>query len=145
MSGQFFVFDPDEVSVLAVGVPIDGGWGDGAFIEVIQEADDFVTVVGSDGDVTRSKTNDRRATVNLTLTQGALANSLLSVVSNLDRTSPNGAGVGPLLIKDNQGTTLFEAEHSWVMKPPDVTFDRTATNRVWKIGCANLRRLDGSN
>ena len=145
MSGKFHVYDPDQVSIMVCGIPIDGGFADGSFIEIEQDSDDFVDVAGTDGDVTRSKTNDRRATVTLTLMQSALGNALLSALSNTDKKKPNGAGVGPLLIKDNQGTTLFAAEKSWIAKGPPVAFDKTAGPRAWKIRVADLERFDGSN
>ncbi len=145
MSGEFHIYDPNDVSLIAAGVPIEGGFADGTFIEVVQDSDDFVDVVGADGDVTRSKTNDRRATITITLGQGALGNQLLSAVSNLDKSSSGGAGVGPFLLKDNQGTTIFSAEKSWVAKAPDAGFDKTAGSRAWKIRCAHLVRNDGTN
>lgn len=145
MSGNFHVYDPNEVSIVVAGIPIEGGFADGSFIEIEQESDDFEDVVGTDGDVTRSKTNDRRATCTLTLMSSANANLLLSAISNIDRKASNGAGVGPFLVKDNQGSTLFAAEKSWVAKPPTAVFDKTATPRAWKIRIADLERVDGGN
>ncbi len=145
MSGAFYVYDPNEMTIVVAGIPIEGGFADGAFIEVVQEADDFIEVVGADGDVTRSKTNDRRATITITLMQSAEANALLSALSTLDVNTSNGAGVGPMLIKDNQGTSKFTAEKSWISKPPDAAFDKTAGPRAWKIRVAKLVRFDGSN
>lgn len=145
MSGKFHVYDPNEVSAMVCGLPIEGGYADGTFIEIEQDSDDFVDVVGIDGDVTRSKTNDRRATITLTLMQTSESNGLLSALNNIDRKASNGAGVGPLLIKDNQGTTLFAAEKSWIAKPPTAGFDKTAGPRAWKIRVADLERFDGGN
>ncbi len=145
MSGNFHVYDPNEMTIVVAGIPIEGGFADGAFIEVVQESDDFVEVVGADGDVTRSKSNDRRATITISLMQSAEANALLSALSTLDVNTSNGAGVGPMLIKDNQGTTVFSAEKSWIAKGPDAAFDKTAGARAWKIRVAKLVRFDGSN
>ena len=145
MSGNFHVYDPNEVSIVVCGIPIEGGFADGTFVELEQDSDDFVDVAGTDGDVTRSKTNDRRATITLTLMSSSPANALLSALNNIDRRAGNGAGVGPCLIKDNQGTSLHAGEKSWIAKPPTVTYDKTATPRVWKIRVASLERLDGGN
>jgi hypothetical protein len=142
---DFHVYDPNEVSIVAAGVPVEGGFADGTFVEVDQDSDDFVDVVGVDGDVTRSKTNDRRGTITITLMQSSQSNAVLSALSNIDRKTGNGAGVGPLLIKDNQGTTLYAAEKSWIAKPPAAGFDKTAGPRAWKIRCADLERFDGGN
>lgn len=145
MSGNFHVYDPNEISIVVCGIPIEGGFAEGSFIEIAQETDDFTDVVGTDGDVTRSKTNDKRATITLKLMSSSPANALLSALNNIDRRAGNGAGVGPLLIKDNQGTSLHTAEKSWIAKPPDVVYDKTATPREWKIRAASLERLDGGN
>lgn len=142
---DFHIYDPNEVSLMVAGVPVEGGFADGTFIEIIQMSPDFTSKVGVDGDVTRSKTNDRRATIRITLMQSSNSNQLLSAMSNIDRKKSNGAGVGPMLIKDNQGLSLYSAEHSWISKPPDVTFDKEAGPRVWECEVATLERLDGGN
>lgn len=145
MSGNFHVYDPNEVTIVVCGIPIEGGFADGTFVEIAQDSDDFADVAGTDGDVSRSKTNDKRATITITLMSTALGNALLSALNAIDRRAGNGAGVGPCLIKDNQGTSLYAGEKSWIAKPPDVTFDKTATPRAWKIRVASLERLDGGN
>lgn len=145
MSGNFHVYDPNEVTVTVCGIPISGGYADDTFVEVDQDTDDFTDVAGVDGDVTRSKTNDHRATITITLMQSSEANALLSALSNIDKKASNGAGVGPLLIKDNQGTTLFAGEKSWIAKAPTASFGKQAGPRAWKIRCADLQRFDGGN
>ena len=119
--------------------------GDGEFLSVTQEGPAFADVVGSNGGVTRSKTNDFRATVTVTLMQTSEVNSVLSALLNADLLASNGAGVGALLIKDLQGTTLYECTEAWIQKAPDASFDRQATTRAWEIRCANLIRFDGGN
>jgi hypothetical protein len=143
--GDFHVYDPNEVSIVVCGIPITGGFAEDTFIEISQDSNDFDDVVGADGDVTRSKTNDRRATITLTLMQSSEANALLSALSNIDRKQSNGAGVGPLMIKDNQGTALFAGEKSWIAKPPDAAFAKKAGPRAWTIRVADLERFDGGN
>lgn len=145
MGGNFHVYDPNELSIMVCGIPIEGGFADGSFVEIEQDSDDFADVVGVDGDVTRSKTNDRRATITITLMQSSASNALLSALNNIDRKASNGAGVGPCLIKDNQGTSLYAGEKSWIAKPPTAGFDKTAGPRAWKIRVADLERLDGGN
>lgn len=139
------VYDADQVSISVAGVPVEKGYADGEFLRVEQEADDFLDVVGTDGEVTRSKSNDRRATVTILLHQSAEANDLLSALSNLDRNTPNGAGVGPLLVRDRGGRAIYTAEKCWISRPPDVSFDRQATSREWTLRAADLIRTDGGN
>jgi hypothetical protein len=139
------VYDADEVTISIAGLPIDSGYDDGEFCRIEQESDDFTDKVGTDGEVTRSKTNDRRATCSIILMQSSSGNALLSGLSNVDKLSGNGAGVGAFLVRDRQSTTLYAAAECWVQKAPDVSFDREPTAREWKIRIANLDRFDGSN
>ena len=139
------VYDANEVTVSVAGLPIESGFDDGEFCRIEQETDDFTDKVGTDGEVTRSKTNDRRATISIILMQSSTGNSLLSVLSNIDRLAGNGAGVGPLLVRDRQGLALYAAAECWISKPPDVSFDREPTAREWTLRCASLERFDGGN
>lgn len=142
---SFKVYDASEVSVSIAGIPIDSGYDDGEFLRIEQESDDFVDKAGTDGEVTRSKTNDRRATITILLMQSSLGNALLSALNNIDRLAGNGAGVGPFLCRDRQGTALYAAAESWISKPPNVSFDREPTAREWTIRVAVLERFDGGN
>lgn len=138
------VYDPDQVTVSFAGIVMQG-FADGSFVSISQESDDFSDVVGTDGEVSRSKTNDRRATITFKLMQTSASNVLLSAISNADRDAPAGAGVGALMIRDRQGTSLYRADEAWISKPPDVDFDRGATSREWTLRCARLQRTDGGN
>lgn len=142
---SFKVYDANEVTVNIAGLPIESGYDDGEFVRIEQEADDFIDKVGTDGEVTRSKSNDRRATISIILMQSSDGNALLSGLNNIDRLAGNGAGVGPLLVRDRQGTALYSAAECWISKPPDVAFDREPTAREWTLRCATLERFDGGN
>lgn len=139
------VYDASEVSVIIGAVEVDAGFADGEFLRIEQETDDFEDVVGTDGEVTRSKTNDRRATATLLLMQSSASNQALSALSNLDRETANGAGIVPFLVRDRNGDSLYEAQHCWIQRPPDVGFDRTAGTREWAIRIAHLVRNDAGN
>lgn len=143
--GALKVYDADQVSISIAGIPILSGFADGEFLKIEQEADDFTDKVGTDGEVTRSKTNDRRATVTILLMQSSAGNAALSALSNVDRLAPNGAGVGSLLVRDRLGTAVYSAAQAWISKPPDVSFDREATSREWTLRVADLTRNDGGN
>jgi hypothetical protein len=136
------VYDASEVSIAIGGINIEAGFADGEFLRIEQESDDFSDVVGTDGEVTRSKTKDKRATATILLMQSSQSNQALSALSNLDKTAPNGAGVVPFLVRDRNGDSLYESQHCWIMKGPDVSFDREATAREWTIRIANLERFD---
>ena len=44
-----------------------------------------------------------------------------------------GGIVGPLVIQDLCGETIFMASQAWVVKPADVEFAKEITNRAWQI------------
>lgn len=139
------IYDSKEVTVVVAGIPINSGYADGEFIKIEQSDQDFNVVVGTDGEVTRSKTNNRHAKISIILMQSSDGNNLLTALNTLDVNATNGAGVGPLLIKDMQGTSLYTAAKCWIAKPPDVSFDREAKPREWLIECDYLVRVDGGN
>lgn len=137
----FKVYDSNEVKISVAGIPVIGGFADGEFVSIVRETEAFNDVVGTDGEVTRSKTNDARATVTITLMQTADVNLALSVLHNADKNTAGGAGVGPLLIEDLNGVTLHESPQCWINTEPDVTYAREAGERAWPIRCANLRSI----
>lgn len=137
------IYDADQVSLNIAGIPITGGYADGEFLRIEKETDDFTDVVGTAGEVTRSKTKDGRATITVILMQTADSNATLAALSQVDRAAPNGAGVGSFLVRDRQGTSLYEADECWISKSPDAAFDREATSREWICRVAVLRDFTG--
>jgi len=141
----FKVYDANEVTINFAGLDIDSGYADGEFCRIEQETEDFVDKAGTDGEVTRSKTNDRRTTITILLMQSSDGNAKLSSLNNLDRLAGNGAGVAPILVRDRQGTSIFAAAEAWISKPPDVSYDREPTAREWTLRAASPERFDGGN
>lgn len=139
------IYGPDEVSIIFNGILVNEGLADGTFVKIEQDEDSFSLTVGTDGEATRSKTNNRSHTITFTVMQSSDCNDLLSAMHTLDINTPGGAGVGPLLIKDGSGSSIYVAEKSWIQKPPAAEFGREAGPREWTIRTNNLIRLDGSN
>lgn len=144
MAGDLKIYDPNDVSASIAGLPMSG-WADGEFIRIERESNAFDDVAGTDGEVTRSKSNDDRATITFLLMQSSDANDLLSALYNTDKNTPGGAGVGAFLVRDGSGRALFTAEKAWIQKSPDVSLDRTATAREWTIRCASILEFHGGN
>jgi hypothetical protein len=136
-------YDPDQVLVYFAGQLIQG-FADGEYITVEMLSDAFSDVVGTDGEVARSKGNDRRATVTIKLLQTSASNLFLSSVHINDLNTPAGAGVGTFLMQDLQGGTFVQSE-GWIVKFPDNSMDRTATAREWQIRLARADRVEGGN
>lgn len=146
-AGDLRLYDPDNVLITVAGIPISG-YADGEFCRIEYDTDAFQDVVGTDGEVTRSKSNDGRATITIRLMQSSPVNALLSALHTSDRNASGGVGVGAFYMQDLSnlvGGTLLTAEKCWIAKPPDSGWDRTPTEREWKIRVAKLDGLDGGS
>lgn len=137
-------YDPDQVVITIAGITMQG-YADGEFITVEQVSDGFSDVAGTDGEVARSKSNDRRATATIKLLQTSSSNLPLSALHNSDLNAPGGAGVGSFLMQDLEGATLVSGLQAWIVKFPDNSMDRTAKSREWQIRIASVDRVEGGN
>lgn len=139
------VYDADQITIAFGGVALKGLAEDDV-VTIEQDTDDFTDVVGIGGEVTRSKTLDRRATITIRLMQTSDSNDLLSAISNADVKAANGAGISAIMVRDRgTGRALFAGPESWIAKPPQVVYGRSAKVREWKLRVANLERYDGGN
>lgn len=141
------IYDPDQAVVELAGIRIQG-FADGEYVTAEMLTDTFQDVVGTDGEVTRSKSNDLRCTVTVKLMHTSSTNPALSALLLLDINAPNGAGVGPFSLVDNStpqsaGTPLIIAEQAWITRPPNLSRDRTAKSLDWVIRCAKVTRFEG--
>jgi hypothetical protein len=144
--GGFKRYDAAQVSLSFMLLNIDSGFADGEFLTIEQEAPDYETVVGTDGEVARSRTNNRHAMIKVKLMQTSSGNSLFTAMSNGGLLARNGADVGPMMIRDRiSGACTFTATKCWIAKPPDVSFDSKVTIRVWELECADLYRVDAGS
>ncbi len=144
------IYDADQVSIILGNVAISkgvgvSGYADGPFVTIEQTKEDFVIKDGTDGQVTRSKTNTFLTKVTLHLMQTSDSNIYLNSLRMLDKLGANGAGVVGLVIRDRQGTSLHSAQYAWVNAPPQVQYDREATARDWELMCVMDLRVDGGN
>jgi hypothetical protein len=135
-------YNPAQVQCIVAGIPISG-YADGTFITCGRDNDAFSSGSGSDGEGWRAKSNDRTGTLTLTLLQTSESNDALSALAIADELS--GDGVGPLMLKDGSGRTLFAAETCWIAKTADVEFAREVTGREWMIKTDALEVFVGGN
>lgn len=138
------VYDPSEVLVQFGAITVEG-YADGTFVVIEDDEDAYSMQVGTDGEAVRSKSNNRGATITITLLQSSSSNDLLSAQHNLDRLSSGGKGIAPLLIKDNNGLAIYTAETAWIQKRPSAEFAREATSREWVLRTNNLIPIDAGN
>ena len=138
---SLFTFDPKELSIIA-GPYILRGFSD-SLVTVARTNAAYEMVVGADGEATRVKSNDRSGTITVSLQQSSPSNDELSTLCALDETG--NAGLFPLLIKDNLGTTLCTADTCFVEKFPDAAFAKTTQTREWIIRTDTLMMFIGGN
>lgn len=142
MPHAFEQYDPDNYSVIFNGITIEG-FAEDDCIDIEFDSDGFQDAIGADGHVMRYRSCDQRATITFTLMATSTTNKLLSAMYNADMKAPNGMGVGPILIRDTQGATVFMGTKAWIQKMPKNTFGQKLGNREWKIRVAKLEAFMG--
>lgn len=139
------IYTSDQVNYSIGGVMAPTGRDPDEFIKVEPMAEAFTEVVGADGEVSRARSNDRRAKVTITLWQTGEANGFLSALHNADLNAPNGAGVGAFLLEDLSGFTVVAGDACWIKKFPEVSYGSEIKKRVWEITVANAIWFVGGN
>jgi len=142
---EFHVYDSNEVAISVAGIPVESGFAEGELCRITPLEDSFKEYIGADGSVSRAATHDRRATVQIRLAQTSPTNDAFSALLNKDLNAPNGAGVGALEVADLQGTSLHFASKCWIVKPPEVVFEREVKERIWEIRCADMFTFVGGS
>lgn len=139
-------YDAAQVTMVFMAILIDSGFAEGEFLTIEQSAPDYEVVVGTDGEVSRSRTNNRHATIKIKLAMTSDGNTFLSSLSNAGLLAKNGADIGPMLVRDRvSGIRNYAASKCWIAKPPDVSFDNKVTMVEWTLECADLVRFDGGS
>jgi len=140
------IYDANTVSIIVGGIPIDSGFADGEFLRIEQE-EQFAMFTGSDGEVTRSKTNMKGVRITILLAQTSLGNTLLSLLHQSDLLNDNGAGVVPMMVRDRGGLSIFTSDSVWISKFPDESYDRETTAREWVLDgtVSSVGRFVGGN
>ena len=143
-SNRTVSYDAAEVNVTFFGIV--QGVAKGTWVEASRDENSYEDDAGADGEVVRSKSNDRRGSIIVRLLQSSQQNAIWSALVALDENSPSGDGIGPILVNDNSGTTVISAEKAWINKFPTVGFsERGDQVREWTIRCANLVMFAGGN
>src|SRR6185436_7376698 len=127
---DFKIYDLDNCTFAFLGVPLSG-YGEGGAVKVEKADPNFVTKVGMDGNVVRTKKGSKLYKITLTLMQGATANAILAAIMTTDANAQNGAGVGPLVFSDNGGTSKGVWGQAWIEGPPSSEFANEAKDREW--------------
>jgi hypothetical protein len=135
----FKAWNINDLAVSQNAVPLDsGGYGEDEFLSVEWSEDWFASYRGSDGECTRTRTNNFGAIVTLNYAQTADANDRLSAILNADLLLPNGAGAGVFNARDMQGRLVLSSPRAWVVGPPTITLGKTVQVYAWRIELADV-------
>lgn len=141
----FKTYNPRRVTFSFKGLNISA-FMDGTFIEVERNEDAFMTHVGANGDVTRTKNQNKTGKVTITLVAASLDNDLLAAMHRLDElTESFTPGVGAIQIKDLSGTMRCRAAQAWITKAPKIERAKESGSVVWVFECAELEIFAGGN
>ena len=126
------VYDSKEVTVIAVAIPLTDGLADN-FVEVAPKGAAYDTEIGTDGEVTRFSTNEKRVDIKITLKRSSSHNAQLAAVHAVDRSTTGGAGIGGFLLQDNQGSTLIACAHAWIKQLPTWQMGKAVGDVTWEL------------
>jgi hypothetical protein len=138
-------WDLSQLLMVFMGIGVSTGFDENEVLEMEPEAETFGHKVGADGEVVRYRINNRVNKGTLKLMQSSIANSLFSALANLDQNASGGAGIGPFLIQDLNGTSIFAGTACWISKRPKRTFGNAPTVREWELTMVLTLENDGNN
>ena len=124
-------YDPRRVQLI-VGVAKITGYMSGTGISAEPMGDGSSSVAGMDGDVARAMNTDPRWAITVNLLQSSDSNQMLSGIYLADKAS-NGNGVVPILLQDNNGSTILAGAQGWVLRPANIEYGTEITGRTWTI------------
>lgn len=136
-------YDPKRQIVIFKGIQLRG-FHAGTFIECERNSDTFTVESGADGEPVRTRSHDKTGTVKVTLQGASPSNDLLSAIMLAGEQGTTVDGdVGPIMVKDLNGTTVAIAAEAWIKKPANFTAASEHTPREWTFECGKLEILIG--
>lgn len=86
---------------------------------------------GADGHVARCGTNNNLYTIEMSFKGTSEEHARLAVLHIADRNADNGAGVAPLFVKDNNGSTIIQTDRCWITQMPEQGLGVTKADVTW--------------
>ncbi len=105
-------------------------------VSIEWDSDITTDKVGVDGEVTASKTNDKRATATITLMESSPSNAVLTGFYQSRAVGGDAIGVVPFFMEDNISGERVIGPEAWVLKAPTVEKGSEASEREWTIRIA---------
>ena len=136
-------YDSSKVMVIVAGMPMIGLAPD-TFVNVEPLSDMVTSRSGADGEVARSRNNDRRMRVTITLLGTSPANDILSGLVAADELS--GSAMFPITVQDLRGTTNFLAPQGWIARKPNISLGGEVGDKEWifETGAPSVYHIGGN-
>ena len=131
-------YDAAKLSVVLGSIPIHGFAEDRMF-EIDFEDDLYKETFDNRGEVYLSKISRNTATLTLCLLQSSPSNNVLSSFVEANRV--NDSGMCPIIIKDNNSTTIFACATAYVKQVPKVSYSSDKGVREWVIRATNVSKF----
>lgn len=131
-------FDSNEVSISFAGRDLARSRADGDFVQLDFTSELFTMKAGSDGEVTRSKSNDRSGKCTLTFLNTSESHKVLTALYNEAEASPNGDDIAPLQVRSRSTGLAYHAERAWISKHPPISFGKEVGDVAWEISYERL-------
>ena len=135
-------YDAGQVAVI-VGTRAANGLAEGSFVKVRRDVEAFIKKAGADGEITRSKTNNKGGQIEITLDASSDFNDYLSELAALDEATGNG--IVSSSVVDRSGTTAVFARQSWIQKVAEIDMGRDSGERTWILDCGDIDIFIGGN
>lgn len=135
-------YDPAQVAV-SVGGVIVTGFSDGDSITARRAEDVYLTRVGTDGGVGRSRNSNKMGEFEIRLLQTSEANDRLSALVAANDLTNDGLVTFPISVFDGSGRSLATASQCWIKTIPEAVFGKEVGERVWVFSAADLSIFHG--
>lgn len=127
-------YDPKKVVAIFGNQVLNNGITEGTFLTVARTTQTRSYRVGADGTGTIVVSNDKSATLTLTLRAGSATNDVLRDMQQLEDGDNPIYQVGTLTVQDFSGRSLISEENAFITGPPaSVEYSDTEPSRVWTI------------
>lgn len=124
-------YDPKDVKISLIGVPLNAGIADGTFVKVTRNAVAATMTVGAGGDVVITRSHDHTGKAEVTVQRASQVNALLSAMAAAWEAGTGGRGA--FFVRDLNGASLCVAPNAVIEKPADFERGKEHGNITWSI------------
>lgn len=136
------VYSPEDIQVMVGTSKVDGFSLD-SVISIAKVNNNYVPKINADGSVSRTHKGDNVFNVSISLSNASEWNQIFTYMTLVDRTLQMGKF--PLLIKDDQGSSILVSPTTWIERMPDSSYTTGVETREWLLCCSHAVFNIGGN